>query len=435
MTPLDFSKIDQTIPRSLPLLDRWVNEHRDRRPLAGVTVLLIQHQLGNHFPEAKALLDLGVEPTQLIWIDVPYTARPEVRKALIDELKIPAESFHVHAFRVLDRYPLYQLRRVQKVFHELLKNPPQRLVVLDDGAYFLEAAASFAHRLPAVAVVEQTTRGLIKMKENAALGHYSSKIPIVNVARSVPKQALEPPFIGRAVCDSLFPHLEQLRGIGNRLRCLVLGFGAIGRQVAESLPPKLNCDPNRVHVYDPVRSRTAAASQAGFSRWHRHNFRQRFHLVIGCSGRQSFTLGDRAYLEDGAVLASASSGTVELSRQDFIELAEVSHFDDIRISREGLDEFNVHSPLVIRLVDRTITFVNGGFPVNFDGRVNCIPGRYIQPTPTMMIAAAVQAAEALKSKKAGLVDLDPGFCAWVDRAFREELGPERSLLDATCPPA
>ncbi len=431
MIHLNFSNIDQTIPRSLPLLDRWVNEHREIRPLAGVTVLLIQHQLGNHFPEAKALLDLGVEPAQLIWIDVPYTARPEVRGTLIDELKIPAENFHVHAFRVLDRYPPYQLRRVQKVLHELLRNPPQRLVVLDDGAYFLEAAASFANRLPAVAVVEQTTRGLIKMEENAALKRYSSQIPIVNVARSVPKQTLEPPFIGRAVCDSLLQHLESLRGVANRLRCLVLGFGAIGRQVTQFLWPELNCDRKRIHVYDPVRNRQAAASRAGFSPWDRHNFRHRFHLVIGCSGRQSFTLGDRAYLEDGAVLASASSGTVELSRQDFIELADVSNFDDIRVCREGLDESKVHSPLVIELVDRTVTFVNGGFPVNFDGRVNCIPGRYIQPTPTMMAAATVQAVEALKSNKVGLVELDPEFCAWVDSAFREELGQEESLLDAT----
>jgi len=374
-----------------------------------------------------------VEPTQLIWIDVPYTARAEVRETLIDELKIPAENFHVHAFRVLDRYPPYQLRRTQKVLHELLRNPPERLVVLDDGAYFLEAAASFANRLPAVAVVEQTTRGLIKMEENAALEHYSSQIPTVNVARSVPKQTLEPPFIGRAVCNSLSRHFEPLRGIANRLRCLVLGFGAIGRQVAEFLRPELNCDRDRIHVYDPVRDRQAAASHAGFSCWDRHNFRQRFHLVIGCSGRRSFTLGDRAYLEDGAVLASASSGTVELSRQDFIELADASNFDDIRVCRKGLDEFNVHSPLVIELVDRAVTFVNGGFPVNFDGRVNCIPGRYIQPTPTMMVAATLQAVEALKSKRVGLVELDPGFCAWVDRAFRKELGQEESLLDATGP--
>jgi len=425
---MDFSSIDQSIPKNFPLLDKLVDDYRGGEPLKGVTVLQIQHQLGNHFPQAQALLDLGLERTRLIWIDVPYTSTPEVRQALIEELKIPATSFHIHDFHVLDRYPPYQTKRVQEVYARLLSDPPDRLVVLDDGAYFLEAAFCFAKQLPAVAIVEQTTRGLIKIEENATLNSYALQIPLVNVARSVPKQTLEPPFIGRAVCDSLYRHLEPLLDTSLPLRCLILGFGAIGRQVAEFLPEKMGFDRGQVHVHDPDDSRQRAALEANFSFWDRSNITQRFHLVIGCSGRKSFTLGDRVYLEDGAVLASASSGTVELSRQDFIELADVSEIDDIRVMREGLDELNVHSDLHITLVDRFVTFVNGGFPVNFDGRINCIPGRYIQPTPTMMVAAAIQAAETLDNQQRGIVDLDPAFCAWVDEAFRKELGDESRFL-------
>lgn len=101
--------------------------------------------------------------------------------------------------------------------------------------------------------------------------------------------------------------------------------------------------------------------------------------------------------------------------------------DDIFVSQEGLDPSNVHSHLQIKIVDRTVTFVNGGFPVNFDGRVNCIPGRYIQPTPTMMVAAAIQAVEAMDDGQRGLIELDPVFCDWVRRAFEAELGDERDL--------
>ena len=131
------------------------------------------------------------------------------------------------------------------------------------------------------------------------------------------------------------------------------------------------------------------------------------------------------FLEDGAFLASASSGTVELSRENFIELADSNPGDDIWIERNGLDESQVHSDLRFHLVDRDATFVNGGFPVNFDGRVNCIPAHYIQPTPTMMCAAAVQ---AVRSTARGLVELDPGFCQWLDAEFRIELADEASLL-------
>ena len=427
MNPLDFSAIDQTIPRRLPVLDRYVSGQHDHQPLMGVTALLIQHQLGNHLPQAAALLALGLKREQVIWVDVPYTARPQVREAMVKELRLDPGCFRVHDFQVLDRYPPYQMARLQRVVHDLLRDPPERLVVLDDGAYFIEAAACFVRQFPSVAVVEQTTRGLIKVEEGAVLGRYARRLPIVNVARSRPKTTLEPPFIGRAVCDSLSRHIDQLPR-GGDLHCLVLGFGAIGARVAEYLPERLGCGRGQVHVFDPVPARQQLAQRAGFPSWDRGDLKSRFNLVVGCSGRQSFTLDDRDHLADGAILASASSGTVELSRQDFIELANVSPLDDISVEPVEANR-GVHSDLRIRLLDREVTFVNGGFPVNFDGRINCIPGRYIQPTAAMMVAATVQAAALLETSRTGLIDLDPDFCAWIDREFRAELGDEAALLD------
>lgn len=101
------------------------------------------------------------------------------------------------------------------------------------------------------------------------------------------------------------------------------------------------------------------------------------------------------------------------------QMTGVSEIDDISIIREGLDESNVHSDINIKLVDRTITFLNGGFPINFDGRVNCIPAHYIQPTPTMMVAATMQAVKAIDNHQKGLIELDPTFC---------KLGEEESFL-------
>lgn len=425
---MDFYNIDQSIPWHLPLLDELVEKHIGTDVFKEVTILLIQHQLGNHFPQVKALKDLGQDPTKLIWIDIPYTATVEVRKSMIKDLKIPEENFRIHAFHVLDRYPPYQIRRVQEIFKELLVTVPNRLVVLDDGAYFLEAASCFAKQLPTIAIVEQTTRGLIKIEESAVLRQYSSSIPIINVARSLPKLTLEPPFIGKAICDSLSNHLKTHLCTPDRLRCLVLGYGAIGKQVAKFLSMNSDFDQSLVHVHDPDITRQRAALNAGFLPWDRTNYTQRFNLVLGCSGHQSFKLDDRVYLEDGAILASASSGTVELSRQDFIELAAVSEIDDIDINKGGLNELDVHSDINIKLVDRTVTFLNGGFPINFDGRVNCIPGHYIQPTPTMMVAATMQAVKAIDNHQRGLIELDPAFCEWLDLEFRRELGKESSLL-------
>jgi hypothetical protein len=214
--------------------------------------------------------------------------------------------------------------------------------------------------------------------------------------------------------------------VGPRDRCLVLGYGAIGAQVSNFLHATLGFPRDRIHVYDTDAKRVQAAAGEGFAPWTRSERRFRFKAVIGCSGRASFKLGDYVLLEDGAFLASATSGTVELSREEFIELADASPYDDISIIREGLDESDVHSNLRFHFIDREATFVNGGFPVNFDGRVNCVPAHYIQPTPTMMCAAAVQAVRATQK---GLIDLDPRFCEWVIDEFKRELADEASLLN------
>lgn len=412
---------DQTIPTDLPLLNRWVGTYAGAKPLAGVTMLLIQHQLGNHVPQTQALLRLGLDPERLFWLDVPYTANRAVHDALVG-LGIPSVNFNVSDdYPVLDPYAPYQRRRTQNMLLEFLKEPPERLVVLDDGAYFLEAMACFRRRLPRVAIVEQTTRGMIKMENSAVLQSLAREIPLVNVARSVPKKTLEPPFIGYAVCTTLRRKLGHQFRASREDRCLILGFGAIGRQVAATMR-EFGFDAAQVFVYDTEDARRQEAHLLGFRIWER-TFGVCFRLVIGCSGRNSFTIGDYVFLADGARLVSASSGAVELSREDFIDLAATHDQDDIVVKNRNVRD--VHSDLHFQLVDREAIFLNGGFPVNFDGRVNCVPAHYIQPTPTMMVAGAVQAATATKP---GPVQLDPDFCTWIDREFRKELGREASIL-------
>jgi hypothetical protein len=76
-----------------------------------------------------------------------------------------------------------------------------------------------------------------------------------------------------------------------------------------------------------------------------------------------------------------------------------------------------------------VTFVNGGFPVNFSGRLTVCPTRYIQPTTTMMVAAAIQAVKALEGGGAGVIALEADFCAWLSQAFRELLGDRAAWLE------
>ena len=106
---LDFRDLDQTVPTKMPLVEQWLERHAGTSPLAGVTALLIQHQLGSQVPMAKALIQLGLNPNQIHWLDIPYTSSPIVRAALHD-FGIPKANFRTHAYRVTEAYAPYQKR-------------------------------------------------------------------------------------------------------------------------------------------------------------------------------------------------------------------------------------------------------------------------------------------------------------------------------------
>ena len=154
-----------------------------------------------------------------------------------------------------------------------------------------------------------------------------------------------------------------------------------------------------------------------------------FKLVVGCSGETSFGIGDRVFLDDGAIVASASSGSAECSREQFVELALTHDGDDIAVlDEETLASRSIHDPIDMQLVDRTVRFPNGGFPVNFDGRVNCVAPERIQVTRALMVGAALQ---AVGTRERGIVPLDDHVCAWVDRTYTKLVSSEAvSGLDA-----
>jgi len=378
-----------------------------------------------------ALIRLGADVKDIHWLDIPYTSNARVREHVIAELSLEPANLRVcDDYRVLDPYPYYQHRRTVNTVIELGEASDQPLIVLDDGAYVLKALSALRKdRWPRpIALVEQTTRGIIKMNQSAAMRAVGRDVPLVDVAQSSPKRTLEPPFVAMAVCASLKRTIDRLAAGREFGRILVSGYGAIGEQVATYLSAEFHVDKQRVFIHDPDDNRTALAARRGFSSWDASDLAQRFDLVVGCSGRASFGLGDREYLGDGALLASASSGAVELSRRDFVELADASDLDDIEIRRDGLDERNLHADIEIRLVDRVVTFTNAGFPVNFDGGIKTIPSRFIQQTPVMMAAAAIQASEAISEKRTGLIELDHEYCTWIETHFRNLLGDDEHYL-------
>jgi S-adenosylhomocysteine hydrolase len=412
------------IPDRLPVLQRLVSERfAGQQPLRGVTAVLIQHQLGDIVAMAQALIDLGLSPKRIHWVDIPYTAHWQVAQRL-RALGIPSAHFAPMRYRLGRPYATYQRRRVQDLIVQLQGEltADDRLLVLDDGAYFVEAAACFSKPPARLFVVEQTARGARRLREDATMRQYAARVPVVNVADSRPKKALETPFIGEAVCHALIAAVKSERDSVTRGPVLVLGFGAIGAAVARSLSTTAEIPPRQIYIVDPARGARDRARDRGFHVWNRSaDEHPRFTLVVGCSGTTSLSVGDRAYLEDGAVLASASSGSAELARDHFIELADTHHGDDIHVvDRSTLRTRNVHTRIQLKLVDRHVTFLNGGFPINFDTRINDIPPRYIQPTKALMVGAAV---EVLQAQRNGIARPSESLMRWIERRFVDTVLP------------
>ena len=263
MPALAHWRITDEIPLRLPLLDRWLEHAAQDWPLEGVTLLNIQHQLGNHVPQTVALIELGVSPTDIYWIEIPYSATPAVREVLYG-LGIPKQNILVSDFHLLDDYANYQRARVQHFLHAFADDPPKLLLVLDDGAYMLETLAALRRPLPSLAIVEQTTRGLIKMEDSRALAQRARELRIVNVARSTPKVTLEPPFIGAAVTEALARRLAPRFAQTKKLSCLVLGYGVIGKQVAAFLAAELGFARASIYVSDVLDERMRQAEEDGF---------------------------------------------------------------------------------------------------------------------------------------------------------------------------
>lgn len=420
----DFSAFDKldlcAIPERLPLLEDFLQKygHERRKPLRRAYAVLIQHQFGSHLPMVRALIRMGLDPKRIYWVDIPYTANQQVQKAL-HGLGIPKRNFAPSDYHLGKPYTAYQRKRIQKLFLHLNQKLSNRdeLLVLDDGSYFLEAIA--CHHAPKfrLKIVEQTTRGIIKIRKDATLRHYARSIPIVNVAESAPKKELESPFIGESVCRSLIGLLKGRLRFAAKDKWLILGYGAIGENVAQALMRHFPVRAKNIYVGEPDPVKALLAKKAGHSLWSRDLHEAvRFKLVVGCSGTTSFGIGDRVFLEDGAFLASASSGASELSREEFIDLADSFPSDLIYVkNRRKLEKSQVHSDIRIQMVDREACFLNGGFPVNFRGHANCVPFQFIQLTRTLQAGAAVQ---AMNTQRPGLIDLDRRFCEFVENQFQ-----------------
>ncbi len=407
---------DQRIPERLPLLDLLLAERPvGDRPLEDVTAILVQHHRGSLVPKLRTLFRLGLDPRHTFLVDIPYSTNPAVIAA-VRALGVPADNLAKHEYRLDQPFAPCQLRRVSQLLDVVRQGATDgRVLVLDDGAYVLDAMSRTAGLPGRLSVVEQTVFGMRKVRERPEISAYGASVPVLNVAESRPKKILEAAFLGPAIARALASAESLVLERLHNGRTLLLGYGAIGRAVALALCTEVGVAPDSLFVGDPSRAARAQATRDGLPIWRRRQ-EQLFDVVIGCSGRGSFRPEDVRFVVNGAFLASGSSGTIEFSREAILDLcAEPADERCFIHGDQPLADRMLHDAIEIRLFDRDVVLLNGGYPIDFDGSVNGTVGGFIQLTETLMVGGALQALSA----RPGVLTLDNDFVEWIERRFRE----------------
>lgn len=418
LSKFDKEEVSSTLPENLPLLDDMRRAFPDPEPFVDLDVLFIQHHLGPFVPRLKAMFASGLEPERCWFVDIPYSTNTFARASLI-EGGCPKEQATRLFSDPLEDYSTSQSWRVAFLLQKLAnRKNPGHLLVIDDGAYFMRYLSSIRMHQPDLLeafantrIVEQTTRGHRYLTETGTEIINLCKLSVVSIARCRTKLEFEGPFIGAAVSRALTGSIGNER-LSTIQKIGVIGYGVVGRATVAALLRKT--DRATIEIVDTDARARKEAAKAGLNCKSSSRLRDSsgYDLVVGCTGYNSFKLDQRMLLANGAILASGSSAAVEFNRAAFIELADRYPDDEIEIlNREKTKQQGIHATISIRQEGgRTFSFLNAGFPVNFDGRLECLPIRAIQATHCLLYSAACQ---VLKQESPGLRPINPASDNWI----------------------
>jgi hypothetical protein len=192
-------------------------------------------------------------------------------------------------------------------------------------------------------------------------------------------------------------------------RVFLIGFGNIGKATAYELL-KLNLD-KPIDVYDKNwKIRENDIKKIGANMLKKFPKVGAYNTLLGCTGEAAIhDMKQLKILASNSVLVSGSSAAIEFNREKFIDHAYESDTDDFYvIEPEKTRTRGLHTSIRMHLNDTDFSFLNAGFPANFDGSIECVPALLIQPTHGMLLAAAYEAL----GQRPGLTQLNEKYDNW-----------------------
>lgn len=356
-----------------------------RQPSLEDTVVLINHHaLETSYTLLKAMCDIGAQAKNIFAIDKHYSRNEAVVEAFNNEGVYNYKcSEQIGLGRFSPTYSGDMTRLWSKIAEHLEKHPYiNNILVMDHGGYALESIPTQLLMDKRVIGIEKTTSGFNNQKGR---GHLP--LPIIDVARCATKKYLEAPLIAEAVISKLLTNMN-INLQQERRACGVIGYGVIGRAIADLLS---NLG-HKVIVYD-----------ANPDQLTRINDKKNIHtakdlatavnfadLIFGCSGNDiTASLEPFELSPTPKTIVSCSSEDREAWRL----LQEVQAEKNGKVANKFLDDVIYTNELGIE-----ITIIRGGFPVNFDDSGESVPAADIDLTRSLVLAAVMEAARCFQTK-------------------------------------
>lgn len=402
------------IPLRLPMIQHVVDKYKDQQPLAGNNVLMVQHMLGQAYPQIAGYKALGMDPKDAIFVGIPYHKNDEVEQAV-------AKSFGIDV-RVPPRDMEELYRSIEKGVDDVIAkhfDNGQPVLIVCDGPHARDYfKKTWLAKHPELA-------GKVRFTEQTAFGdrpeyRNDNSMRVVSYARTELKAKKEAKFIGQAVARAVNAVLTQMGTGAEEKPVLILGYGPVGQGTAAAFAGQRS----KVFVYDPYISaeREAEAKAAGYTVIKdKSQIASGKFLLIGCSGHLSIDEEQILSSDPSAIYVSASSKLVEINMRKLRELATDAQGN---IRRVLAAEVNDQQTWHYWLKDGTIrTVIADGLPANFND-INSVPPEFIDMTMGLSLAAAVQTVagdqlgyESLRPEDAD--ELNGLYESMLDRITRE----------------
>lgn len=346
-------------------------------------ILIIMHYLENIVSFIEALISLGASDESIFVLvkPYPYSHRSKVHSYLYrNHPKIRIEY--------LGKLPPADALLTDIISECKSKSASNEFIVIEDGGYLVP----FLHKNysqddnACIGAVEQTTKGL--RKDQNIQGKLGGKLffPVIDVAKSKFKDAYESPLVGISVVHNIQKLLTDYNFSGKH--ALVIGCGAVGRQVAHTLR---NWGMS-VMVYDTEKEPIASAKVRGFDVLKSLTSPRvkNADLIIGTVGKTTINQDIFEHMKNGAILISASSDQIEIDINALDEICDTNQYT------EGLGT-KYKRDLGGGAFD-TYTLLADGYPINFYFGSG-IPANAIDPVLAQLLIGAFHLAKKHKDMK------------------------------------